>query len=125
MAQESNILMNVKVTHKDLYNIIILQEKHLGSQEASDLKTAVRESRQSSKKTIVLDFCKIKTIDSNGFSSLLVTNRECQEVDIDLIIINTSPTIGKLLRISHLDEILVVKVNEWDAINRIISQGPA
>ncbi len=117
--------MNIKVTHKDLYNIIVPQEKHFGSQEASELKTAVRQARQSTDKTIVLDFSKIKTIDSNGFSSLLVTNRECQEVDTNLIIINTSSTIGKLLRISHLDEILVVKVNEWDAINSIISEGSA
>ena len=125
MIQESNILMNIKVTHKDLYNIIVPQEKHFGSHEASELKTAVREARQSTDKTIVLDFSQIKTIDSNGFSSLLVTNRECQEVDTNLIIINTSSTIGKLLRISHLDEILVVKVNEWDAINSIISEGSA
>lgn len=117
--------MNIKVTHKDLYNIITLGEMHLGSQEASELKSAVRKTRQSSNKTIVLDFTQVKTIDSNGFSSLLVTNRECQEVDTNLIIINTSSTIGKLLRISHLDEILVVKVNEWDAINSIISEGSA
>ncbi len=115
--------MNAEITRKDLYTIIQPREKHLGHNEASELKTLARDSRLLSNKTIVLDFTHIETIDSNGFSAMLVVNRECQEADTNLIIINASPMIGKLLRISHLDEILVVKVNEWDAVNAIITEG--
>ena len=117
------VSMSAEITKKELYTIIVPKEKHLGHNEASALKTLARDARTLSKKTIVLDFTHIETIDSNGFSAMLVVNRECQEADIDLIIINASPIIGKLLRISHLDEILVVKVNEWDAVNAIIAEG--
>lgn len=113
--------METKLENNQLYTLLKLNFPRLDNQSSPQLRPMVQAALQGGKKNIVLDLAEVKYLDSAGFSAILVANRICVEEDGELILINTQESIRRLIKMAHLEEIINVRVNLWDAIGNIIS----
>jgi len=104
-----------------LYTLLKLDSTRLDSESSPALRPRVEEALSLGKKNLVLDLEEVNYMDSAGFSAILVVNRLCLEEEGQLILINTQDDIRRLIKMAHLEEILNLKVNLWDAIGDLIT----
>ena len=107
--------------NESLYTLLKLNTARLDSQSSPALRPKVEEALSLGEKNLVLDLEEVKYMDSSGFSAILVVNRLCLEEDGQLILINIQDDIRRLIKMAHLEEILNLKVNLWDAIGDLIT----
>ena len=113
--------MENKQEYDQLYTLLKFNFARLDNQSSPRLKPMVLEALNGGKKNVVLDLAEVEYLDSAGFSAILAANRICIEDDGELILINTQENIRKLIKMAHLEEIINLRVNLWDAIGNIIS----
>lgn len=113
--------MEANQENNQLYTLLKLNSPRLDNQSGPHLRPMVEDALKGGKKNIVLDLGKVNYLDSTGFSAILVANRICIEDDGELILINAQDNVRRLIRLAHLEEIINLRVNLWDAIGNIIS----
>ena len=120
-VQQINSEMEAIQESDSLYTLLKLDSPRFDSQSSSNLRPRVEEALGLGNKNLVLDLEEVNYVDSAGFSAILVANRLCIEEEGQLILINTQDNIRRLIKMAHLEEIINLKVNLWDAIGDLIT----
>jgi len=113
--------MKVSITLKENYAILKPDVLFLSREQLSSLKSALEGIVSDGYENVIFDLGLIDNVDSGGLSALLNLNRIASEYNVRTIFTNPSKKVGHILRISHLTEILEIRVNLWDAIGVIIA----
>jgi len=114
--------MKTTVNHEEFYTLIKLGEARLDNESSGCLRPLVEDTLARGKSNIILDLGMVNYLDSAGFSAILVANRMCLEMDGELILVNPQENIKRLIRMAHLEEIINLRVNLWDAIGNLLAQ---
>src|SRR5690554_3408896 len=111
--------MKYTIEKTDKYLLFQLHEDKLNSIVAPDLKTELVKFNAEGVKNIILDLKDVKYIDSSGLSSILVGNRLCENEAGMLVLTGVSEHAMKLIKISHLDNILHLMPTTEESIDAI------
>ena len=77
---------------------------------SGQLKTQFLQLVEDGHTQIVLDFKRVKMIDSSGLGKILLFQKELRERDGKLKIVNiTSEYVDKMFRMIHLDEVIDIE----------------
>jgi anti-sigma B factor antagonist len=86
-----------------------LNEKHLDTELASKLKAEFLILCTEEIKNFYIDLSDIEFCDSSGLSALLIAQRHTTKTDGKTYLINCQDSLKKLLKISQLDRVFVLK----------------
>lgn len=111
--------MKYTIEKTEKYSLLQLHEEKLNSTVAPDLKTELVKMNAEGIKNIILDLKDVKYIDSSGLSSILVGNRLCDNESGLFVLTGTSDHVMKLIKISHLDNILHLLPTMEESIDAI------
>ncbi|NUN09427.1 MAG: STAS domain-containing protein [Ignavibacteriaceae bacterium] len=102
--------MNYSVKLEDDILIFTLLESKLDTSNSGAMKTELTRTFTSREKfsAFVLDLSSVENCDSSGLSVLLVANRFAVERNYGFRIVTESPKILNLIKITRLDEVLIV-----------------
>ena len=96
--------MTLSITwqHPTTQSIVLLLRGVLDYASAAELRAAISAvaGRQPAPRLIVVDLSAVEFIDDTGVGTLVVGNRICHQIGIDLAVRNPSPLIRRLLGIS-------------------------
>jgi len=96
--------------HKDGASVTLtLQEKKLDSTIASELKGEFLILAKPKIEHLVIDLNDVEFCDSSGLSALLIADRKMKEHGGSVRLMNVSPKIMSLLKISMLDRLFEFK----------------
>lgn len=109
MAPESSFHFEIEESqdkHSLPVTIFKCHGRMLGGQDAAKLKNAVRPLTESGAQHVVIDLNDLETLDSSGLGALVgmkvsSVNRGLGKLDI----INLSPRVRELLKITHLTDL--------------------
>ena len=74
-------------------------------------------------RNVILDASNLRYIDCRGLHVLIEANKELQENNCQLIVVGASPGIAKVMRILHLDQMLLLVSSVEEAMSRIWSRS--
>ncbi len=111
--------MKYLVDKQEKFNLIQLEEEKLDSTIAPVLKTEMVTFNAEGVRNIILDLTKVKYIDSSGLSSILVSNRLCNNDNGMLVLSNVSEHVMKMIKISQLDSVLNILPTNEEAVDAI------
>ncbi|GAL87685.1 MAG: STAS domain-containing protein [Sporocytophaga sp.] len=98
--------MKYTIEKTEKYSLVQLHEEKLTSATAPELKSELVKLNAEGSKNIILDMNDVKYVDSSGLSSILVGNRLCDNEQGMFVLTGISDHVMKLIKISHLDNIL-------------------
>jgi anti-anti-sigma factor len=111
--------MKFEKSVEDRYTVIKPKEEKLDSRISPQLKGEFIQLNAQGIKNIVLNLEEVKYVDSSGLSAILTANRLCNGTGGVLVISNINPHVEKLIKISHLDNVLHVLPTEEEARDAI------
>lgn len=113
--------MNYSVKTDDNIMVFSLLEPKLDTSNSGAMKTELNKTFSSREKYsgFILDLSLAETCDSSGLSVLLVANRLAAEKNSAFRIVTESPKILNLIKITRLDEVLIVSPNLAKALTEI------
>lgn len=103
--------MSFETNKHDSYSIINFSTDKLDAIVAPDLKSELVLVNKNGEQNIILDLSSVKYCDSSGLSALLIGHRLCKETNGQFILCGLQSAVQKLIRISQLDNVLVIKDN--------------
>lgn len=98
--------MKYTIEKTEKYSLLQLHEDKLNSVISPELKTELVKLNAEGVRNIILDLTEVKYVDSSGLSSILVGNRLCENEGGLLVLSCVNDHVLKLIKISHLDNIL-------------------
>lgn len=101
-----NIIMKFLVDKQDQYVVVEVQEEEINSMNAPKLKSEFVFFNTEGFANIILDLKLVKFVDSSGLSAILVGNRLCKDSSGVFALTNIGDQVGKLIKISQLENIL-------------------
>lgn len=111
--------MKFLVDKQDNYVIVEIQEEEINSMNAPKLKSEFVFFNTEGYKNIIIDLKSVKFIDSSGLSAILVGNRLCKDSNGIFAITHIGEQVGKLIKISQLENILNIFSSVKDAKSTI------
>ncbi len=112
--------MSFKTIKRDHFTLIEITTEKFDAIVAPDLKAELVYINKQGEKNILVDMVNVKYCDSSGLSALLIGNRVCKESQGSFILISIQPNVEKLIAISQLDSILLIKTNLQEAIDTLL-----
>jgi anti-anti-sigma factor len=111
--------MKFLVDKQDQYVVVEVQEEEINSMNAPKLKSEFVFFNTEGYQNIILDLKLVKFIDSSGLSAILVGNRLCKDSNGIFAITNIGDQVGKLIKISQLENILNIYSSTQEAKDSI------
>lgn len=111
--------MRFEKSVEERHTVIKLLEEKLDSQLAPALKSEMVNLNAQGVKYVLLNLSEVKYVDSSGLSSILTANRLCQAAQGMLAISNINAHVEKLIKISHLENVLKIFPTESEAREEI------
>jgi anti-anti-sigma factor len=111
------ILMNFKISHTNLYTLIVSSCEKLDINTSSELKSELVLLNKNGMNNIVLNLSKTLYCDSSGLSSILIANRLCKDTNGKFALLGISPKVLKLIQISQLDKVIQLFENNEEIEN--------
>ncbi|RMG32080.1 MAG: anti-sigma factor antagonist [Bacteroidetes bacterium] len=100
--------MRIEKIAEEKYTEIKLLEEKLDSRLSPELKGELIVLNTNGAKNIILNLKEVKYADSSGLSAILTGNRLCQSAGGTFVLSNLSDHIKKLIKISHLENVLTI-----------------
>jgi len=100
-------------------SILRLNEQRLDSSISSDLKAQLLILVDGLYKKILIDLTKVEYADSSGLGALLLGLRQARDRDIQFGIFGAQKRVQSLIRIAHLEDVLINHENEEEALNAL------
>lgn len=98
--------MRVEKIVEDRFTVIKLLEEKLDSTISPSLKGEFIMLNTNGVKNLILDLSVVQYTDSSGLSAILTANRLCKNLDGTLVICGLNSHPQKLVKISHLENVL-------------------
>jgi len=98
--------MKFGIDKQEKYSVFMLEEDKLNSQVAPMLKAEMILLNAEGIRNIIFDMTQIKFVDSSGLSSILISNRLCNNSEGTFVLTGVSEQVMRLIKISQLDTIL-------------------
>ncbi|MEM6803306.1 MAG: STAS domain-containing protein [Bacteroidota bacterium] len=111
--------MRFEKSVEERHTVIKLLEDKLDSQIAPALKSEMVNLNAQGVRNVLLNLAEVKYVDSSGLSSILTANRLCGAAQGILAISNINPHVEKLIKISHLENVLKIFPTESEARDAI------
>lgn len=108
--------MNLTIEHRNEVTIIKVNENKINSENSSELKAKFLIEAQPNLKAFLIDITQVESIDSSGFGSFLLADRQLRDKNIPTIIIGANSDIIKLFEILKLDRVFVFAETIEDAL---------
>lgn len=102
--------------------VFSLSGQLLSPEVAEELVNAAEEALESENRKILVNISDLEHVNSSGLNSLLRTFTKVRNKGGDLIILNPSASIEKLLKISKLDTVFHISHDEDAAINELTAK---
>src|SRR5258708_39413539 len=111
--------MKYTIDKNDKYVVFKLQEAKLNSLISSELKSEFVILGQENQNKIIVDLSETQYCDSSGLSAILVGFRLCRNAGGALVLTGLQDHVRKLISISQLDNMLVIKPTVSEAVDYI------
>lgn len=113
--------MSFQINKQDKYTIINIQADKLDTNIAPSLKSELVVLNSEGVKNIIIDLSGTRYCDSSGLSAILVANRLCKNLQGVFVLANIQDPVKKLISISQLDSILVIKNTVEEGIDHVVN----
>lgn len=112
--------MNFEVKHINNITVFKLNERRLDSTISGVLKGEFTILCQAENvRKLIIDLQNVAICDSSGLSALLLAQRQIRERGGALRLININENIHNLIRISFLENVLIICQSEQEAIEEL------
>jgi anti-anti-sigma factor len=111
--------MKYLLDKQETYVLVALKEDRLDSSISPQLKSDFVTLHAEGMRNLVLDLSEVMTIDPNGLSAILEANRLCKEANGTMVICGLSDTTLNLIRLSQLENSLMILPTRHEAIEFI------
>ncbi len=112
--------MKHTLDQKEKYALLKIEESNLTAGVAPSLKTLFVELHSKGLRNIVLDMSEVRYVDSSGLSAILMGNRNCDELEGQLVLAAINPHVEKLIHMSQLDKVLNILPTVEEAVDDVI-----
>ncbi len=114
--------MKFTVDKRERYLIFELQESRLDTGIAPSLKTEFVLLSNEGYRNMIVDLSSVSFVDSSGLGAILIGNRMCKNARGTFVLTGVQEPVMKLIKISQLDEILMVAGSEEEANDYILME---
>ncbi len=111
--------MIIKAEKKEKYTLLKLIGAIKLGESKDKFVQALKEQLDQKVKCLMIDFSEVNYIDSNGLGELVGYLDKFKEADAHLILLNPQSRIRELLKISRLDLIFPIYIDEQHAIEEL------
>mgnify|MGYP001148725916 CR=1 FL=1 len=111
--------MEVKRDKKNGFSVIQLSGKFQGMHLGASLADKASSEIQDGIRFAGIDFSNVENMDSAALGVLIAIRKQFENVDGELILINPSESIVKILQITKLYEIFLISDTEEEALKII------
>jgi anti-anti-sigma factor len=101
------------------YTLIKSLVEKLDSSNAQELKDLLNQLNKKNINKFIIDLSQTKYSDSSGLSALLIGNRLCKDTNGVFVLSGLQANVNKLISISQLDKVLVIKDDLNQAIDHM------
>jgi anti-sigma B factor antagonist len=113
--------MSFQINKQDKYTLITIQSDKLDTNIAPALKSELVVLNSDGVKNIIIDLASTRYCDSSGLSAILVANRLCKNAQGVFVLTGIQEPVKKLISISQLDSILIIKATAEEGIDHIVN----
>lgn len=113
--------MSFQINKQDKYTVINIQSDKLDTNIAPALKSELVVLNSEGVKNIIIDLASTRYCDSSGLSAILVANRLCKNAHGIFVLTGIQEPVKKLISISQLDSILIIKSTVEEGADHIIN----
>ncbi len=114
--------MKFTVDKRERYLIFELQESRLDTGIAPNLKTEFVLLNNEGFRNMIVDLSAVSFVDSSGLGAILIGNRMCKNARGTFVLTGVQDPVMKLIKISQLDEILMIAGSEEEANDYILME---
>ncbi|MBA3647605.1 MAG: STAS domain-containing protein [Chitinophagales bacterium] len=114
--------MKFGIDKQEKFSVFTLDEEKLNAQVAPLLKSEMILLNAEGIRNIIFDMGPIKFVDSSGLSSILITNRLCNNAKGTLVLSSVSEQVMRLIKISQLDTILHIVPSLQEAKDLVLME---
>ena len=105
---------------EERYTVLKLLEEKLDTRISPQLKSEFINLNTLGVRNIVLNLEDVKYVDSSGLSAILTANRICSGAEGVFVLCHLNPHVEKLIKISHLENVLNILPTEAEARDAIL-----
>jgi anti-anti-sigma factor len=113
--------MKYTIEKNDQYVVIELQEQKLNTVNSPEFKNELVLLHNNGIPSFILSLRSVEMIDSSGLSALLMANRLCTSLGGLLLLCDINPSVDKMLKIAHLNEVLQIEASLEEAVNKVVA----
>lgn len=113
--------MSFRIDKQNDYTVIYIQSDKLDTNLAPSLKSELVVLNSEGVKNVIIDLSETRYCDSSGLSAILVANRLCKNSKGNLVIVNIQDSVKKLISISQLDSILIIKPTLKEGVDVLVN----
>lgn len=114
--------MKYSIDKQERYSILTLNEHHLNSSIAPDLKSSLVILLNEGVNNLIMDLSNVQYIDSSGLSALLTADRVMKANGSFVITGINHPSVKKLIEISRLDSVMTLIPTLQEAIEYVFME---
>lgn len=114
--------MKYSIDKQERYSILTLNEHHLNSSIAPDLKSSLVILQNEGVNNLIMDLSNVQYIDSSGLSALLTADRVMKANGSFVITGINHPSVKKLIEISRLDSVMTLIPTLQEAIEYVFME---
>lgn len=114
--------MEFHIDKRERFAIVKVTTDKLLSTNAPELKATLQQINNEGFKNVILDLEPVLYIDSSGLSALLVGNKLSDSSDGTFVITHISAQVGKLIKLSQLDSILITVPTLSESIDYVMME---
>lgn len=109
-------MVNLEILNLDNDIIVFIMKEDIMGYMVDTLKDRICKSLSENKRKVILDLNMIDYIDSLGIGAVIEVFKKIRKEDGNMVIINVSPPIYKLITMLNVEKILNIRNNMEEAI---------
>lgn len=111
--------MNIEIVEREKYDILKVSGSIKIGESKDQFVQSLKKELGKKLQCLMIDFAEVNYIDSNGIGELVGYLDKFKEAQAQLILIAPQSRIQNLLKITRLDQIFSIYINEEQAINAL------